>query len=65
MARRMAWMDSNDYILIVETARDRIDSLLSSTEIAIETAATSDRRCPTEPAHSCDMPGCTLVHQPV
>jgi hypothetical protein len=61
----MAWMDSNDYLLIVATARDRIDSLLSATEIAIETKATSDRRRPREPAHVCDVPGCALVHLPV
>ena len=61
----MAWIDSNDYLLIVATARDRIDSLLSSTEIAIETKATSDRRRPPEPAHVCDVPGCALVHLPV
>jgi hypothetical protein len=65
MAQRMAWMDSNDYFLIVETARDRIESLLSSTEIAMETLATSDRRRPTESAHLCDVPGCALVHLPV
>ena len=58
-------MDSNDYVLIEATARDRIDSLLSSTEIAIETAAASDRRRPPEPAHVCDVPGCALVHLPV
>lgn len=58
-------MDANDYLLIVETARDRIDGLLASTEIAIATSAMSDQRGSLEPAHFCDVPGCALVHLPV
>jgi len=53
----MAWMDANEYFLIAGTARDRIDDLLSSTEIAIERAAISDQPGPTEPAHICDVLG--------
>ena len=45
--------------------RDRIDGLLASTEIAIQTAAMSDQRGSPEPAHFCDAPGCALVHLPV
>jgi hypothetical protein len=61
----MAWMDANDYFLIVAAAGDRIDDLLSSTELAIERAAISDQRAPAEPAHFCDVPGCALGHLPV
>ncbi len=53
----MAWMDANEYFLIAGTARDRIDDLLSSTEIVIERAAISDHPGPTEPAHICDVLG--------
>ena len=58
-------MDANEYLLITETARDRIDGLLASTQLAIETAAISDQRGGLEPAHFCDVPGCALVHLPV
>ncbi len=62
----MPWMDTNEYFLIAAIAKDRVDQLLSSTEIAIELAALSDdRRAPAEPAHFCDLPGCTLAHLPV
>jgi hypothetical protein len=58
-------MDANEYFLIVATARDRVDDLLSSTGLAIERAAIADRRGVTEPAHFCDAQGCTLSHLPV
>ena len=59
-------MDANEYFLITATARDRIDDLLSSTETAVERAAMSDQRGPTDPAHVCDVPGCcSLAHLPV
>ncbi|MGH7304002.1 MAG: hypothetical protein ACRELZ_11965 [Candidatus Rokuibacteriota bacterium] len=58
-------MDANEYFLIEATARDRIDDLLSSTEIAIERAAISDRRGVIEAARLCDVPGCVLRHLPV
>ena len=61
----MGWMDANEYFLIVATARDRVDDLLSSTGLAIERAAIGDRRGVTEPAHFCDTQGCTLSHLPV
>jgi hypothetical protein len=61
----MGWMDANEYFLIVATARDRVDDLLSSTGLAIERAAIADRRGVTEPAHFCDAQGCTLSHLPV
>jgi hypothetical protein len=58
-------MDANEYLMITEIARDRIDGLLASTELAIETSAISDQRRALEPAHLCDVPGCALVHLPV
>ncbi len=61
----MAWLDANEYFSIATRARDRIDELLSSTEIAIERAAISDQRGVTEAAHFCDVPGCALGHLPV
>ena len=64
-ARWYGMMDANEYFLITATARDRIDDLLASTEIAIERAAISDRRGPTEAAHICNVPGCALEHLPV
>lgn len=58
-------MDANEYLLITEIARDRIEGLRATTELAIETAAISDQRGGREPAHFCDVPGCALVHVPV
>ena len=61
----MGWLDANEYLLIASAARDRVDDLLASAELAIERAATTEQSMVTEPAHSCDMPGCTLHHVPV
>jgi hypothetical protein len=61
----MGWLDANEYALIAPMAKDRVDDLLSSTEIATERAAISDQRGPTESAHFCDVRGCTLGHLPV
>jgi len=65
MAQGDGWMDANEYFLIVATARDRVDDLLSSTEHAIEGAAIADQRGVTEPAHFYDAQRCTLSHLPV
>jgi len=46
-------------------ATERVDDLLSSTEIAMEQAAIADQRGPTESAHFCAARGCTLSHLPV
>ena len=59
----MGWLDANEYLLISATARDRVDDLLASTEIAIERVAITDQRM--ESAHFCDVRGCTLGHLPV
>jgi hypothetical protein len=61
----MGWLDANEYLLIAATARDRLDDLLASTEIAIERAAVADQRRVTQSAHFCDVPGCALGHLPV
>jgi hypothetical protein len=61
----MGWLDANDYLLISATARERVDDLLTSTEIAIERIAITDQRTVTESAHFCDVRGCTLGHLPV
>jgi len=61
----MGWLDANEYLLISATARDRVDDLLASTQIAIERAAITDQRTVTESAHFCDVRGCTLGHVPV
>jgi len=51
----MGWLDANEYLLIAATADDRIDELLSSTEIAMESAAIADRHEVTESPHACDL----------
>jgi len=63
----MGWLDANEYDVIATMARERVDDLLSSTEIAIERAAIADQRGPTESAHFCAARGCTLTlgHLPV
>ena len=61
----MGWMDANDYYLIEATARDRVDDLIASTEIAIESAAIADQRGVTASAHFCDVSGCDLHRLPV
>jgi hypothetical protein len=61
----MGWLDASEYALIAPMAKDRVDDLLSSTEIATERAAISDQRSPTESAHFCEARGCTLGHLPV
>lgn len=61
----MAWLDANEYFLIVTVARDRVDDLLSSTELAAESAAVPDRRVVPESARFCDARGCALGHVPV
>jgi hypothetical protein len=61
----MGWLDANEYLLIAATAGDRIDELLSSTEIAMEAAAIAERRDVTEPTHVCDLRRCAFVHLPV
>jgi hypothetical protein len=61
----MGWLDANEYALIAPMAKDRVDDLLSSTEIATERAAISDQRGPTESARFCDARGCTFGHLPV
>jgi len=61
----MGWLDANEYLLIASAARDRVDDLLESAALAIERAAITGRRIVTEPAHSCDMPGCALRRVPV
>jgi len=61
----MGWLDANEYLLISATARDRVDDLLASTEIAIERVAITDQRTVTDTAHLCDVRGCTLGHLPV
>ena len=61
----MGWLDANEYFLISVTARDRVDDLLASTEVAIERAALADPRKVTESAHFCDVPWCALSHLPV
>jgi len=61
----MGWLDANEYLLISATARDRVDDLLASTEIAIERVAITDQRTVTESAHFCDVRGCALGHLPV
>jgi hypothetical protein len=61
----MGWLDANEYLLIAATARDRLDDLFASTEIAIEQAAVADQRRVTKSAHFCDVPGCALGHLPV
>ena len=60
----MGWLDANEYLLIAAVARDRVDGLLGSTELAIESAAITDRPL-VEPAHFCDAPTCALGHLPV
>jgi hypothetical protein len=61
----MGWLDANDYDMIASMASERVGDLLSSTEIAIESAAITDQRGPTECAHFCAAGGCTLGHLPV
>jgi len=61
----MGWLDANDYFMIAVMATERVDDLLSSTEIAMEQAAIADQRGPTQPAHFCAARGCTLSHLPV
>jgi hypothetical protein len=61
----MAWFDANEYFLIAATARDRVDDLLSSTELAIEAAAIADQRGAAPVAHFCDARGCILCYLPV
>ena len=60
----MGWLDASEYLLISATARDRVDDLLASAEIAIERVAITDQRTITEFAHFCDVRGCTLGHLP-
>jgi len=61
----MGWLDANDYFMIAVMATERVDDLLSSTEIAMEQAAIADQRGPTESAHFFAARGCTLSHLPV
>jgi hypothetical protein len=56
----MGWLDASEYFLIVATARDRVDDLLSATELAIERAAIADQRSVTEPARFRDTRGRVL-----
>jgi hypothetical protein len=61
----MAWLDANEYFTIAAAARDRVDDLLSSTELAIEAAAIADQRGASPAAHSCDVRGCVICYLPV
>jgi hypothetical protein len=61
----MGWLDANEYLLISATARDRVDDLLASTEVAIERVAITDQRTAAASGHVCDVRGCTLGHLPV
>ena len=61
----MGWLDANEYLLIATTAGDRIDDLLSSTEIAMDAAAIADRHDVTESTHVCDLRRCAFGHLPV
>jgi hypothetical protein len=65
MEYTMTWLDANEYFLIAAAARDRVDELLSSTELAIEAAAIADQRAAPPAAHFCDARGCVLCYLPV
>ena len=61
----MGWLDASEYDMIAIMTTERVDELLSSTEIAIEQAAIADQRGSTESVHFCAARGCTLGHLPV
>jgi len=67
----MGWLDANEYFVIATSARERVDELLSSSELVssteplIERGAVTDERGVPEFAHFCDVRGCTLGHLPV
>jgi len=61
----MGWFDANEYVLIATMARNRVDDLLASTELALERAAIADQRVVGESAHVCDARGSELGHLPV
>jgi hypothetical protein len=61
----MGWLDANEYFTIVTLVRERVDGLLSSTELSIERSVAADERGVPEFAHFCDVRGCSLGHLPV